>query len=125
MRISNPIQGGRIRIRNYEATDLDFVTGMWFDEENGKYLSDPTRDFVDEAFQRALDELPDSKLGYYFVIEHADTGNESAPPAPSRTRPAGPTTSATASRRPTGTEATARKPSPCCSNGSGRWGPAQ
>lgn len=53
MRISNPIQGGRIRIRNYEATDLDFVTGMWFDEENGKYLSDPTRDFVDEAFQRA------------------------------------------------------------------------
>lgn len=74
MRISNPIQGDRIRIRNYEATDLDFVTDMWLDEENGKYLSDPTRDFVDEAFQRALDELPDSKLGYYFVIERADTG---------------------------------------------------
>lgn len=64
MRISKPIQGGRIRIRNYEATDLAFVTGMWFDEENGKYLSDPTQDYVDEAFQRALDGLSDSKLGF-------------------------------------------------------------
>lgn len=46
---------------------------MWFDEENGKYLSDPTSEYVDETFQKALDTLGKSKYGYYLVIELADT----------------------------------------------------
>lgn len=75
MRIEKPIRGNRIRIRNYEKSDLDFVTGMWLDEVNGKYLSDPTADHVDAAFQKALDSLSDSQSGYYLIIEHNEQGN--------------------------------------------------
>ena len=73
MRIEKDLLGQRIIIRNYEKSDLDFLTGMWFDEENGKYMSDPTAEYVDEVFQKALDTLGESKFGYYLVIELSDT----------------------------------------------------
>ncbi len=73
MRIDNVLIGQRIIIRNYEKSDLDFLTGMWFDEENGKYMSDPTAEYVDEVFQKALDTLGESQFGYYLVITLADT----------------------------------------------------
>lgn len=73
MRIDNVLIGQRIIIRNYDKSDLDFLTGMWFDEENGKYMSDPTAEYVDEVFQKALDTLGESKFGYYLVIALADT----------------------------------------------------
>lgn len=73
MKIEKDLLGKRLRIRNYERTDLVFLTNMWFDEENGKYLSDPTREYVDEAYQKALDTLDESPYGYYLVIELADT----------------------------------------------------
>lgn len=74
MKIQTDLCGSHIRIRNYREADLPFLTDMWFDEENGKYLSDPTREYVDEAFQKALDTLGESVSGYYLVIELADTG---------------------------------------------------
>lgn len=74
MKIQADMRCSHIRIRNYRETDLPFLTDMWFDEENGKYLSDPTREYVDEAFQKALDTLGESESGYYLVIELADTG---------------------------------------------------
>lgn len=73
MRIDNVMIGQRIFIRNYEKADLNFLTSMWFDEENGKYMSDPTAEYVDEEFQNALNTLGESKFGYYLVIELADT----------------------------------------------------
>ena len=73
MRIDNVLIGQRIIIRNYEKSDRDFLTGMWFDEENGKYMSDPTAEYVDEVFQKALDTLGESQFGYYLVITLADT----------------------------------------------------
>lgn len=69
MKIDKPIIGNQIVIRNYEKSDLGFLTSMWFDKENGKYMSDPTAEYVDEVFQKALDTLEESKLGYYLVIE--------------------------------------------------------
>lgn len=75
MRIKREISGDRIRIRNYEVSDLDFVTGMWLDEVNGKYLSDPTMDHVDAAFQKALDSLSESQYGYYLIIEQVESGD--------------------------------------------------
>lgn len=74
MKLTEALHSQRVLIRNYEAADLDFVTGMWLDKENGKYMSDPTRDHVDEAFQKALDELQDSQFGYYLIVEHANSG---------------------------------------------------
>ncbi|MGM9680620.1 MAG: GNAT family N-acetyltransferase [Eubacteriales bacterium] len=68
MQIKQELIGSGIVIRNATKDDLPFLTEMWFDEENGKYLSDPTRAYVDEVYRKALDELPDSKQGYYFVI---------------------------------------------------------
>lgn len=73
MKIEQPIHGKRISLRNYTESDLTFLTDMWFDEENGKYLSDPIRESVDETFQKALDTLGESRYGYYLVIELSDT----------------------------------------------------
>ena len=69
MTLEQPLMGRRITIRSYRREDLDFCTGMWFDPENGKYMSDPEAAFVDERFQRALDGLQDAKDGYYLIAE--------------------------------------------------------
>lgn len=74
MKIENKLIGERIAIRSYQKSDLDFVSGMWFDKENGRYLSDPEKEYIDEKFQRAVDGLEDSSFGYYFVAELLDTG---------------------------------------------------
>ena len=74
MKLEKNILGKRICLRNYEESDLTFLTDMWFDAENGKYLSDPTKEYVDEIYQKALDTLSESKYGYYLVIELVDTG---------------------------------------------------
>lgn len=74
MKLDRPLEGERIVIRSYAPEDLDFCTGMWFDPENGRYLSDPAREYVDEVFQQALDGLQDSGYGYYLVVERKDGG---------------------------------------------------
>ena len=55
MRSGKRLFGKRIIVRDCEKSDLDFCTGMWFDKENGKYLSDPEKEYIDEKFQRAVD----------------------------------------------------------------------
>lgn len=74
MKMNTKLTAERVVIRNYEPSDLEFVTGMWLDEENGAYMSDPTPEYVDDAFQHALDTLQDSPFGCYLIIEHAKTG---------------------------------------------------
>lgn len=74
MKLEQNLTGKRVAVRNYEKKDLDFVTGMWLDEENGRYLSDPTPAYVDERFQHALDTLQDAQNGYYLIIEEIGTG---------------------------------------------------
>lgn len=73
MKIINVLTTDRLTIRNYEVSDKDFCTGMWYDNENGKYLSDPTEDYVDDVYQAAVDSMQDSEEGYYFVV--VDTVN--------------------------------------------------
>lgn len=75
MQIEKNLIGERIEITNYKEADYSFVTDMWFDEENGKYMSDPTREYVNEEYQKALNELQDSQEGYYFVIKLKASGN--------------------------------------------------
>lgn len=74
MRIGDSLTGERVRVRDYRRSDLEFVTGMWFDPENGAYLSDPDRDHVDAVYQKALDRMEDSPDGYYLVVELAGSG---------------------------------------------------
>lgn len=52
MKLNESLVGERIVIRNYRKSDLKFMTDMWFDEENGKYMSDPTREYVDDRYQK-------------------------------------------------------------------------
>ncbi len=73
MKIDEAMIGQRIIIRNYEKSDLNFLTSMWFDEENGRYMSDPAAEYVDEVYQNALDTLGESNSGYYLVIELHDS----------------------------------------------------
>lgn len=74
MKLDRPLAAGRIVIRNYEATDLDFLAEMWFDPENGRYMSDPTREYIDDRYQSILNTLQDSDDGYYLVVLLAETG---------------------------------------------------
>lgn len=74
MRLERPLAGERIAIRSYTPEDLAFCTEMWFDPENGRWLSDPERAYVDEVYQKALDGMQDSADGYYFVVELRDGG---------------------------------------------------
>lgn len=73
MKIGKSLIGKRIRLRDYKESDLDFLTDMWLHEENGKYMSDPTAEYVDETYQKALDTLGESETGYYLVIELINT----------------------------------------------------
>ena len=68
MQLENTLTASRITIRDYHAADLPFVTAMWFDPENGRYLSDPTTEYVDEVYQAALDKLENSDDGYYLTV---------------------------------------------------------
>ena len=74
MKINTELTGARVYIRDYRPADLDFAAGMWLDGENGRYLSDPARDYVDEAFQKALDTLQDSETGCYLTVCLNGTG---------------------------------------------------
>ena len=75
MQIEKALTAQRITIRDYRKSDLPFVTAMWFDPENGKYMSDPTEDYVDDKYQKALDELEDNPEGYYLTVVSNDTGD--------------------------------------------------
>lgn len=69
MKLKNRLMGARLCIRSYSREDLAFSTGMWFDRENGKYLSDPEAGYADGEYQKALDGMEDSPEGYYFIVE--------------------------------------------------------
>lgn len=74
MRLNKSVLGKRIVIRNYEATDLDFIAEMWFDPENGRYMSDPTHEYIDDRYRSILNTLQDSTDGYYLVAELRESG---------------------------------------------------
>ena len=74
MQIKTPLEGARVRVRDYRKEDLSFCTGLWFDAENGRFMSDPPAGGADAAYQKALDGLEDNALGFYFVIELRATG---------------------------------------------------
>lgn len=74
MKLETPLINKRIVIRNYQKSDLKFLTDMWFDVENGKYMSDPTKEYVTDAYQSILDDLENSDDGYYLVVESANGG---------------------------------------------------
>lgn len=73
MTVKDKLKGERITLRSYRNSDLAFVSEMWFDKENGKYLCDPEWDYIDENFVKAVSVIEYSEWGYYFVAELNDT----------------------------------------------------
>ncbi|MCH5274461.1 MAG: GNAT family N-acetyltransferase [Lachnospiraceae bacterium] len=68
MQLKNNLYASRITVRDYRKSDLPFLVAMWFDEENGKYLSDPTKDYVNDEYRKALEKLEDNPHGYYLTL---------------------------------------------------------
>ena len=68
MQISHPLSTQRLTLRNYQKSDLPSLAAMWFDPENGKYLSDPAAEYIDEVYRAALDKLENSSDGYYLTV---------------------------------------------------------
>lgn len=75
MLIDKPLTASRITVRNYKNTDLSYMTAMWFDEKNGKYMSDPTAEYVDSEYQKALDNLENNPNGYYLTVVLNDSND--------------------------------------------------
>lgn len=73
MQIKNNITTNRLLIRDYKKEDVQAVTSMWFDKENGKYMSDPEEGYVNDRYTESLDEMEDSSDGYYLVAELKET----------------------------------------------------
>ena len=69
MKFGKIIETDRLVLRDYIRSDLSFVTNMWFDKENGKYLSDPAEEYIDQTYVAALDGMEESPYGYYFIVE--------------------------------------------------------
>ena len=74
MFIEKPLIAERIALRNALKSDLPALTAMWFDHENGKYLSDPTEEYVDSAYRAALDRIEENPRGYYLAACLKDSG---------------------------------------------------
>lgn len=50
MLLINPLETPRLRIRSWRKSDKDFTLSLWGDKENGRYMSDPVRENMDEVF---------------------------------------------------------------------------
>ena len=73
MELKETLAARRIALRNCKKTDLPILTAMWFDKENGRYLSDPTEEYADDKFKAALDNIETSPNGYYLAAVLKDT----------------------------------------------------
>ena len=74
MKINGDLYTKRMIIRNCRKTDLPELSAMWFDDENGKYLSDPAKDYVDDKFRRALDGIEENPKGYFLALTLRELG---------------------------------------------------
>lgn len=68
------IETKRLKLRNYEKTDMQFVMSIWNDPEMGKYLPDPVIDQIDEKYRHALETLDEDERCCYLISESKETG---------------------------------------------------
>ena len=67
MLLTKNLETPRLTIRSWNKSDKDFTLSLWGDKENGKYMSDPIRENMDEEYLKCVDEMEDSPDGYYLV----------------------------------------------------------
>ena len=69
MLLTNPLETPRLRLRSWRRSDKNFTLSLWGDRENGKYMSDPVRENMDEIYLKCVDEMEDNPEGYYLLAE--------------------------------------------------------
>ena len=74
MEIVRPLETPRMLIRSYRKEDMDFCLSLWCDSENGKYMSDPLLENIDEKYRSCLEEMADNQEGYYLIAELKENG---------------------------------------------------
>ena len=68
------IETKRLKLRNYEKTDADFVISIWNDPEMGKYMPDPSIENMDEEYRKVYDTLEEDEECCYLISECLVTG---------------------------------------------------
>lgn len=74
MKLETPIETPRLLLRSYRLADRDFSISLWCDAENGRYMSDPLYENLDERYLSYFDEMEDDPDGYYLIAEDRITG---------------------------------------------------
>ncbi len=74
MRLEKNIFTPRLTLRPYEKDDKDFCISLWCDEENGKYMSDPLRENIDEKYLACFEGMEDDPDGYYLIAVLRESG---------------------------------------------------
>lgn len=69
MLLNENIETSRLIIRSWKRSDKEFTLALWGDRENGKYMSDPACENVDEQYLQCIDEMEDNPEGYYLIAE--------------------------------------------------------
>ena len=57
MLLNKNLETPRLTIRSWRKSDKNFTLSLWGDKENGKYMSDPLTENMDEAYLRLIDEM--------------------------------------------------------------------
>ncbi len=74
MLLSKDLETPRLTIRSWRRDDKDVTLALWGDRENGRYMSDPVRENVDEAYLQCVDEMEDNPEGYYLIAAWKEDG---------------------------------------------------
>ena len=75
MFLTNNIETPRLLIRSWRDCDKEFTLSLWGDKENGKYMSDPSHEHIDDEYLRCVDKMENSPDGYYMLIELKNDGS--------------------------------------------------
>ncbi|MBO4367388.1 MAG: GNAT family N-acetyltransferase [Clostridia bacterium] len=75
MLLKRNLETPRLLIRPYQAEDRDFCVSLWCDKENGKYMSDPLKENIDQKYLSCLDGMEDEQDGYYLIAELKGSGS--------------------------------------------------
>lgn len=73
MKIAENISKDGLMLRNYNSGDMEFASSMWNDEENGRYMSDPAKEYMDDGYKESLLSMEKSDYTYYFILEDSLT----------------------------------------------------
>ena len=72
MILKDSIETSRLLIRSYRDSDRDFCISLWCDEENGRYMSDPLFENIDERYLSCFEGMENDEDGYYLIAELKD-----------------------------------------------------